>query len=129
MAVVAPVFLLIVWGIIEFGRAMMAAQLVTVVSREGARLGSLDGTTNSDIELLVDDMLVNTLRVSAADITTTITVTPAPGNDDPANVVFNAQSGDRVKVKVQIPYQKVNVFPTLWLTGTNLSAEMSMRHY
>ena len=121
--------LLIVWGIIEFGRAMMAAQIVTVAASESARTGALDGTTNSDVEQLVHEMLTGSLRLYDADIRTTVTVNFAPGNDNPGNNVGRARSGDRVTVRVQVPYEKVNVFPVRWLQDSRLSAHVSMRYY
>ena len=38
-AVVAPVFLLLVFGMIEYGRMVMVYQILTNASREGARVG------------------------------------------------------------------------------------------
>ncbi len=37
-AVVAPVFLLLVFGMIEYGRMVMVQQVITNASREGARV-------------------------------------------------------------------------------------------
>ena len=46
-AVVAPVLFLLVFGMIEFGRMVMVQQVLTNASREGARVGILDGSTTS----------------------------------------------------------------------------------
>src|SRR5262245_57058974 len=46
-AVVAPIFLLLVFGMIEYGRMVMVYQIVTNASREGARAAVLDGATTS----------------------------------------------------------------------------------
>ncbi len=41
-AIVAPIFFLLIFGMIEFGRVVMVQQLLTNASREGARLGVLN---------------------------------------------------------------------------------------
>jgi Flp pilus assembly protein TadG len=44
-AVVAPVFILLVLGMLEYGRMIMVQQVITNASREGARRAVLDGAT------------------------------------------------------------------------------------
>lgn len=48
MALVLPVLLLILFGIVEFGRVFNAYLVVTQAAREGARLGAV-GATDSEI--------------------------------------------------------------------------------
>jgi len=48
MAIVLPLLLLILFGIIEFGRVMSAGIMVTHVARDGARYGVV-GASDSDI--------------------------------------------------------------------------------
>lgn len=128
MALVLPIFMAVVLGIVEFGRAMMVGQMVTNAAREATRLAIIDGSTNSAVETWVDDFLSDAVGVSAADVTTTITVVAAPGNDDPLNEVGNAQARDLVTVKVSVPFDKVSYVPGSYLNGKNLSAQSSMRH-
>jgi Flp pilus assembly protein TadG len=45
MALILPVLLLLVLGILEFGRAWNAKQVITDAAREGARLAVVDNTT------------------------------------------------------------------------------------
>jgi Flp pilus assembly protein TadG len=54
-AVVAPVFFLMIFGMIEFGRMVMVQQILTNASREGARLGVLDNINESDVIQTVID--------------------------------------------------------------------------
>ncbi len=46
-AIVAPVFFLMVFGMIEFGRAIMVKQVMTNAARDGARLAILDSPTSA----------------------------------------------------------------------------------
>ena len=130
MALVLPLFLMLVLGIIEFGRAMMVANLVTNSAREGARMAVLDGSTNTDVNNAVKSFLQSAIGqgVTTTDIDVTITVTAAAGNPDPANNIANATSRDLITVKVQLPFNKVALIPGNYLTGRQLVAQSAMRH-
>ena len=52
-ALVLPILVMIVMGIVEFGRIFMAQQIVTNASREGARSAVLPSSTSSDVETTV----------------------------------------------------------------------------
>ena len=128
MAFVLPVFFMVVMGIVEFGRAMMVGQLVTNAARHGARLAIVEGSTNTEVETAVEDFLLESVGVSAGNVTVTITVTPAPGNNDPGNNLAAAQSKDLCKVQVQVPYDQVSYIPASYLGGKLLKGFSTMRH-
>ncbi len=114
-AVVAPIFLLLVFGMIEYGRMVMVQQVITNASREGARVGVLDGSTNLDVTSIVTQYLTSG-SISGA----TITVTPT----NPEDAAF----GDPVTVTVDIPFSQVSWLPSpMYLGGTTLSATTVMR--
>ena len=69
-ALIAPIFILLVFGMIEFGRMVMVQQVLTNASREGARLAVLDGTTTSDVTTAVGNYLTNAAINSSQAITT-----------------------------------------------------------
>src|SRR5262249_48705817 len=54
-AIVAPVFFLLVFGMIEYGRMVMVYQILTNASREGARVAVLDGATESGVTTQVNN--------------------------------------------------------------------------
>jgi len=128
MALILPVFFMIILGIVEFGRAMMISQLVTNAARQGARLSILEGTTNSDVQTEINDFLSEAADVASTNITVTITITPAPGNPDPGNDLSFAQAQDLCKVRVQVPFNAVSYLPGKYLAGTSLSGFNAMRH-
>lgn len=128
MALVLPIFFMVVLGIVEFGRAMMVGQMVTNAAREATRLAIVDGSTNSAVETWVEEFLTSAVGFTAADVTVDITVTAAPGNDDPGGEIGNAQSRDLVQVAVSVPFDKVSYLPGNYLNGKQLSAQSAMRH-
>ncbi len=128
MALVLPIFLALVLGIIEFGRGLMVGQLVTNAAREGARKAILDGSTNSDITSTIQSFLATSANVSAGDVTVTITVTPAAGNPDPGNSVAACKSKDLITITAQIPFNKVALVAGKYLNGKLLTGKAAMRH-
>jgi len=114
-AVVAPVFLLLVFGMIEYGRMVMVYQVITNASREGARAAVLDGATTNSVTTAVNDYLT-TGAVSGA----TVTVSPNPPS--------GAQNGDPVTVTVSIPFSQVSWLPSpMYLGSRTLSSATVMR--
>lgn len=115
-AVIAPIFFMLILGMIEFGRAIMVQQVLTNASREGARFAVLDGSTGGEVKTIVDDYLKST-RISGANIT----ITPSDPN--------SAGYGEPVTVVVSIPFGEVSWLPSPWFLGKdrNLSATTVMR--
>ena len=115
-ALVAPVFILLILGMIEFGRMVMVQQLLTNASREGARQAVLDGSTVTQIKTVIEDYLSDT---SVPVDTNNISVTPDPST---------AEFGDPITVSVMVPYSDVSWLPTpTFLGGANMEASTVMR--
>ena len=114
-AVVAPLFFLLVFGMIEFGRMVMVQQVITNASREGARVGVLDGATTSDVTNAVSGYLTSASIQGA-----TVTVTPSPPS--------SAGYGAPVTVAVSVNFNQVSWLPSpMFLGGQTLSATTAMR--
>ena len=128
MALVLPIFLLVVLGIIEFGRAMMVANMVTNAAREGARLAVIDGNTNTDVENAITSFLQQAINVAPGDVSITISIAAAPGNPDPLNQVANAEPRDLINILIGVPYDKVSYIPGDYLSGKTLKGRAAMRH-
>jgi Flp pilus assembly protein TadG len=115
MAVVAPLLFLLIFGMIEFGRAVMVQQVLTNASREGARRGVLEQTTAAEVETVVLAYVTNGSVTGA-------TVTVSPSSLD--SVGF----GDAVSVTVSVPFDQVSWLPAPWfLGGIDLTAQSTMR--
>lgn len=128
MAMVLPIFVMIVLGIVEFGRAMMVGQMVTNAAREATRLAIVDGSSNTSVSTWVTTFLNESLGVNASDVTVAITVDPAPGNEDPLDLIESAQTRDLVTIQVEVPFDKVSYIPGDYLTGKKLKGRSAMRH-
>jgi Flp pilus assembly protein TadG len=128
MALVMPVFVMIALGIIEFGRALWVANMVTNAAREATRSAVLDGSTNTSVTQAARDFLTSTLNVASGDVGVTITITPDAGNPDPGNECANSNTRDLIEVAIAIPFNKVALVPGDYLSGKTLSGRAAMRH-
>jgi Flp pilus assembly protein TadG len=114
-AVVAPVFFLVVLGIIEFGRMVMVQQVITNAAREGARIAVLDGSTTVKVTQRVNDYL-SAARLAGA----TINVSPSPPS--------SAKYDEPVSVEVRIPFSAVSALARPFMSkATVLTANSVMR--
>jgi Flp pilus assembly protein TadG len=73
-ALVAPVLILLLAGIFDFGMMFRSFEAVTNAAREGARVGVLPGYSNADVQTRVNDYL----SVSGLTGPVTITVSAIP---------------------------------------------------
>lgn len=114
-AIVAPLFFLMVLGMVEFGRLVMVQQILTNGSREGARIAVLDGTSTAEVLTTVERYLTSA-AIEGADVT----VSPNPPN--------SAGFGEPVAVTVRVAFDQVSWLPSpMFLSGRTLSASTVMR--
>jgi Flp pilus assembly protein TadG len=115
MAVVSPLLFLLLLGMIEFGRAMMVANVVTSSAREGARVACVPNGANSDVTAAVNREL------TAAGVPTdkaTLKVLVNGTEKDAATAV----TGDAVTVSVSVPYKDVTWLPAGIFLGSSATA-------
>lgn len=67
-ALVLPVFLLFVLGLVELGHALMVKNVLRGACREAARLGSTEGNSTADVQELVLNHLGSCIDTSAVDV-------------------------------------------------------------
>ncbi len=114
-AIVAPLFFLLLLGIIEFGRMVMVQQVLTNASREGARVAVVDGSTAQEVMERARAILAPAGIRSAE-----IRVEPNPPS--------TALPGAPVTVTVRVPFREVSWLPTpLFLRNITLQATTVMR--
>ena len=113
-AVVAPVFFVLVFGMIEFGRMVMVQQIITNAAREGTRLAIVPGATTTQVVTAVNTYLSGS-SINGA----TATVSP-----DPSATTY----GSSITVTVSVPFTAVSWVPSPFFLGaTTLKAQCGMR--
>jgi Flp pilus assembly protein TadG len=122
-AVVLPVFLLILAGIVDFGLGLYSQMTVINAAREGARLGIVQPGDTPAITARVQAM--------ATGLDQTKLTVPAPVCLRPVGSAFVAcsnppwQSGDAVVVKVDYDYHML--WPLAFGNSLQLSSTVQMR--
>jgi Flp pilus assembly protein TadG len=119
-AIVAPVFFILVFGMIEYGRMVMVQQILTNATREGARYAVvLDSNDTTAVQNKVTDYLESTSIHGSPNVTV----------DWPAG---GSGSNQPVTVSVSIPFGQVSWLPspmfvssTLPLTATSVMRKES----
>jgi Flp pilus assembly protein TadG len=118
-ALVAPILLLLILGMVDFARAWSAYEIITYQARQGARMAVVDNsaTTEADVlQAIRDGMSAGSLDPSTA----TITITG-----------FRAGRGEPATVQIDYPFSLMFAGRFLgWLTGEDLvlSTQFVMRN-
>jgi Flp pilus assembly protein TadG len=114
-ALIAPLFLSVIAGVIEFGRAVIVVQELTNASREGGRIASYDSTTQTAPITTAVNAYLSNVGISGA----TTVISPSPPSV--------AADGQPITVTVSIPFASVSWLPTpFFLGGKTLTASTVM---
>lgn len=112
-AIILPILLLLIMGIIEFGLIMNSCLTIQNASREGARIGIV-GAADSDIR---NRIISDSPNLQTADLT--INITPGEGS---------RSSGDSITVVIYYNYHLVTpIISSLLNNSLILHAQTSMR--
>jgi hypothetical protein len=137
-AFVLPVYILLVFGIVEFGHAQFVVSLLQSGCRNAARAGSTSGPTTANVVQMVKDTLG-----SAVDVTkVTVYVKDAssldggaswPDTDSevsalPAIELADAEDRQMFVVRASIAYNDISLLPMPFLRNLRLSSQCFMRH-
>ncbi len=120
-ALVAPVFFLLLFALIELGRMMMVQQSLTNAAREGCRTAILATTTSSsDVEAAVRNYLQSVMS-NASNVGEVRVTVPA--------VAATTASGTDLTVAVEVDYTDVSWLPLgyLGLNPTIRAAQTGQR--
>ncbi len=120
-AIILPILVLLIFGIIEFSVALYDKAMITNASREGARAGIIyrvPSVTDGEITNVVNSYLGSSLITFGAPVAANTTVT---------RIGYNP--GDELKVTVNYNYTFLIIpsFVTSLGGGINMAAETVMR--
>ncbi len=105
LAVMTPILLLLIAGIIEAGRAFYAYNQLANASREGARYGVFSPTDSTGVTAAVRQELPSWLDGATADPKcAAASANPSFGT---CNTSTNARSGDQLRITVSYNYTPI----------------------
>lgn len=137
-AFVLPVFLILLWGIIEVCHAQMIQNVLRSSCREAARLGSTTGNDTATVEQHVRELLGNAIEVGAVNVF----VKDASGFDNgqpvpedqseleslPDIELTDAEPGDLFMVRARVEYNAVALMRLHFMDGVTIQGQAFMRH-
>lgn len=137
-AVVLPVYIVLLFAIIEFGHAQLVVGLLQSGCRNGARLGSMTGPTTAEVVARVNRTLgaavnVNMVDVYVRDASEFDEEGEPPVTGDaieglPAIELSTAEPRQLFVVRAEIPYNDIALLPMPFLRNLTLDAQSFMRH-
>jgi len=135
---VLPVYLTLLFGIAEFGHAQLMLNLLNSACRNGARIGSTEGTTTANVRARVNQTMgaaVATSKVtvyvknaSVFDSSSTPPSTDASLEAMADIEVANADPRQMFMVRAKVRYNDIALVPMPFLKNLTLDAQAFMRH-
>ncbi len=144
VALILPVFLVFLFGILEYSHARMVGNMLKTACRVGARFGSTQGITTQQVRDRVEEILSSIMDTSSVDV---IVKNAGVYDDDGATLPtlpddFNAlddidlddaEPGQMILVRATVNYENVALFamPLMEFMGMNdvvLTGQAITRH-
>ncbi|MCH2210330.1 MAG: pilus assembly protein [Fuerstiella sp.] len=133
-AIILPMMLVLVLGLIELGTALRATTIMQSAVREAGRLASMDW------RYVVEDGDTPNDKVEQ-DIRNLVTASGLPGEDLIVNIEYAEGDSEGsafdisnpnnelelMLIEVELPYASISLFPVRYLGGTNLRAGVVSR--
>ena len=118
-ALVVPILLLLVFGIVDFGWMLNRDTMVNNASRDGVRAASL-GATSAEVRSIV----ATNLGVPLSEVTTTVTCTKPDGS---ACTTYDAQAVSGGTAVVQVRFVHSFVTPITQIFGSDVTLEKTSK--
>jgi Flp pilus assembly protein TadG len=142
-ALVLPIFLLFVLGLVELGHSMMVSHVLRSACRQAARIGSTEGHTTASVKsraLQVLGSAVNPSHVtvmvkdaSSFDSTASPSTTSSALEALPSLELSNAEPRQLFMVRAKVKYKDIAIVPNIpylgsFLDDVTLQGQAFMRH-
>ena len=130
--------MMFITALIEFGHANLAINSLNNAARIGARMGTVQGVTTTQVRGRVAEIMSAALRsTTAVQVYVKNAGTFDTAGMNPSNVNYtslpdielsSAEASQLFLVRVQVPYNSVALLPPVWARNLNLSGQAVMRH-
>ena len=114
LAICLPIFFLVLWANVEFGRGLMAQQVLINAAREGSRACIVGGLSVEETAKIVEEY-------ASANLVSNVMVSVTP---DPTTAAL----GEPITVSASVQYGEISIVaPMFFSDESTLSAESTMR--
>ena len=142
-ALVMPVYLLFIFVLLEFGHAMMVNNTIRSACRDGARIGTVEGTTTEMVQQRVEEVLASAVKPMHVQVfvknANALDFGNPPTSDKaieelPDLELTEAETRQLFVVRAKVPYQEVAILPVNFplvgpfLQEVELTGQAFMRH-
>lgn len=133
-AIIAPVFLALVLGVLELGSALKTANTMTEAVRGGGRLACMDWSEKVPDGTTINQKVIKDVRnfLTASGLPGddfTITITSAEGTDE--GQTFDLSDPDNelrmFKIEASVDFSDVNEYPSHFMAGQEIKAAIVFR--
>src|SRR3990172_1803308 len=129
-ALVLPVFLLFVLGLIELGHAMMVSHVLRSACRQAARIGSTEGHTTAEVQAKTLEVMGSAVNTSAVTVYVkdagAFDAGSSPGTSGseleamPSIELNNAEPRQLFMVRAKVHYSDIAIVPNIPYLGSFL---------
>ena len=133
-ALIAPVFLVLVLGIAEIGRAVQTATVLSSAVREGGRLASMDWEDIVANDDNVNDKVIRDIRnfLNASGLPgEEVTIEVVHGDHQNEGQTFDLADPDNYlklcRIKATLPFEKVSALSHRFMAGRSIDSEYTFR--
>lgn len=138
MALVAPLFFLFVFGLVEYGRVQMVKNMLHAACRSAARLGAMEGVKTADVRNRVLQMMSSSMNTSKLNVLVknasvydtggTLPQTVSDYNNLPNIEVDSALTRQLFVVRATVSYSDISIVPLPLPSGAHIAGQAFMRH-
>ncbi|HMP78106.1 MAG TPA: TadE/TadG family type IV pilus assembly protein [Pirellulaceae bacterium] len=137
MALTFPVFLLFLFGLLEFGHLLMVKAALTSAAKEGARMGSIENASTADVQAFIENRISRAFPSVAAtiyikDASVYDSSSPPSGPINPSTLpdieLSTTESRHMFVVQIDVAYSDVAIFPPFWASNVQLTGISILRH-
>jgi Flp pilus assembly protein TadG len=121
-ALVAPLVICLLLGLLGVGQMVQVKQIVSNAAREGARKASTGVNTYADVQATVANYLTNAGITNQTGLTVTVS-DATQGNPGPQFNPSTANWLDQLQVTVTLPYSNVQLAPLPVAPNTVINAQ------
>jgi Flp pilus assembly protein TadG len=122
LAVVAPLVIALLVGLLEVGRMVQMNEIVSNAAREGARKASTGVNTYADVQTTVTNYLTRAGITNQTGLTVTVN-NVTQGNAGPSFDPSTSFWLDQLQVSVTLPYSNVQLAPLPGTANAVISAQ------
>jgi TadE-like protein len=135
-AIVLPVFLLLLFGIFEFGHAQLINNVLNSACRNAARIGAVEGSSTAMVRARVEQLIgtvvrPGTVQIFVKDASSFDNGSTAEGaelEELPNIELRDTEPRTLFVVRAKVPYHEVAIVPMPFLADVEIDAQAFMRH-